>query len=520
MQYKFSILMVLYFFIIIYMQGARYPSNIFHPFFLILCLHFFGQGRFRFFFLILFTIILAFDAYYALIFRNTTSMGIISSILETTVAEAKSVLTTLLPKIILILLITIFLVFLSANELGKSKISRKYSALLLAIYLFIGIPCYLFLITKYSVRYRMLYKDAPVLMVQYIIGYHFSPVLGTLSSIAGYYYEMYDIKNYSERERILPEGVSLNPQYNHPQNIYFVVGEAQCSRHMSIYGYPVKTTPFLDSLYNTSNEQLSVYREVYSPACVTRDALRILLTFATPRLSSPYFAHKNLIEMANDAGYQTLWLTSQNVKGGLYDSYAARIARSSNIYHFNGEEDLDLISTVKGQNQPDVKQFYFINLLGSHSAYFGRYDDVDEKQIQGDGIITDYDRSIHHTDRFIREFYKMTEKDTSSVFVYISDHGEIPSLQGHGFLGKGSSQFEVPFFIINRSKMPIDSIVNKYLIPGKNRLNSLSVTYILSELLGYSISEELLKHVHVESNYVYHIDNKFYEFKQIEAENE
>ena len=304
------------------------------------------------------------------------------------------------------------------------------------------------------------------------------------------------------------------------------MGEAQWSNHMSIYGYHLKTTPFLDSLYQTSDHRLTVYHDVFAPASITRDVFRLLLTFATPQQSSPFFTHKNLFEMAYDAGYQTLWITNQDLRGGLHESYAAMIARSSNIYRLNDwmldrklPEDLQLIPIVKEYNRPD-KQFYFINLMGSHATYSNMYDDIDKEHIPGSGVISDYDRSIHHTDRFMREFYKIIKKDTSSVFVYLSDHGEIPAQSGHGFLGKGSSQFEVPFLIINQSKINIDDLVNKYRIPENNKLNSLSVIYILSELMGYSISDKLLEYVRQQSIFIYHVDGKCYEYKQIEAENE
>lgn len=522
-QFKFTIITVLYFCIITFFQIGHlkvfwYPINILNAISLLLYLFLFGRGRFRYFFLIIFSVLLTLDAYYAFFFHRGVSIGIIASIFETTSAEAKGVMKVLFPGSLVLLSITTFLILLSANELGKLKMRRKYGVILLAVYLFVGIPGYMFLYTNYSPKYQEWFKDAPVLTFQEITTRQSSLLYGTLSSIAAYYYERREVQRYSEDwERSLPDGISLN-QHGTPQKIYFIVGESQWRKHMSIYGYPIKTTPFLDSLYQVSDD-ITIYRNFFSPACITRDALRILLSFATPQKSSFFYIYKNLFELANDAGYKTLWMTSQDaVHSGLHDSYASKLVPSSNVYHHNRGNDLQLVSIVKREKLPDMKQFYFINLYGSHTNYTN-YDDTDKAHISDNGIIADYDRTIHHTDRFMRNFYKMIENDSSSVVVYISDHGEILELKGHGFLGKGSSQFEVPLLTINHSNIPIDSLVNKYIVPGKDRINTLIVTYILLELMGYTISDEQIDFIRQQSNYVYHVDGKWYEYETIEAEN-
>jgi len=367
----------------------------------------------------------------------------------------------------------------------------------------------------------MLFQEAPFSAVQRIVSCKFTLLYGCLSTVAEYYDEMYETKKYTHTLRTLPEGISLNLQDHHPSKIYYVVGESEWRKHMSIYDYPIQTTPFLDSLYNVYDSPLTVYQDAFSPASGTRDAFKILLSFATPQQMSHFYRYKNIIELASDADYQTLWITAQdNLHGGFHDSYASLVVRMSDIYQFSAEGDLHLPDIVQEFYQPDTKQLFFINLSGSHFLY-DNFDNIDQEKIPGNGLITDYDRTIHHTDRFMRTLYKMMEKDTSSVFVYISDHGEYLPLKGHGFLGKGTSQFEVPFLIINHSNIKsIDSIVNKYYIPEKSKINTMSVTYTVLELMGYSITHDFVEHVQQQSNYIFHGNGVCYDYDQIELENE
>ena len=527
-NYKYTILTMLYFCVITHWQIRQmsiyqnyYIINVFNTLSLVLYLHLFSRGKLRFLFLSIFALLITIDAYYGFVIEGVVSMGIISSILETNSNEAFAVSRSLFPGAVILLSITVFLVFMSANEFKKLKISRKYSAMLLVVYVFAGIPSFLILMTSGKFWYKPLFKDKPVLTAQYIVNNQFSLLYGTLSNVSAYFYEMHHIKNYLKDERTLPEGISLNLKNELPQKIYFVIGEAQYRQHMSIYGYPIKTTPFLDSLYQSSDNRLSVFHDAFSPAPLTRDALRMLLTFDTPQHSSSFTKYKNLIEMAKNAGYQTLWITGHNTinEGSLWESYAAYIARMADFYYFRWNEDLHLFSIVEKQNNPDAKQFFLINLTGSHAPY-DNFDEFDKQQIHGEGTIADYDRTIHQTDRFIQKFYNMIKNDSSSVFVYISDHGEFLPNMGHGFLGKGSAQFEVPFYTVNCSKTDINGVVTKYIIPEKNKINTLSMTYILSELMGYYISKEQIEYVRQESDYIYHVDGKYYEFDKIELENE
>ena len=520
LRFKFTILILIYLAAVLYFQNRLYPVCILNAVSLLLYLHLFCRGRFRLFFLIPFSILLTFEAYYAFFFHSVVTLGILASIFETTVTEASSVFKTLIPGTIIIGSITFSLVFLSSKELNQLKLSRKWSAILLILYVFIGIPLYLRREINKKFQFQVLFRESPIPISQYHISNGFTLVYGTMITVVAHQQEIKNVKEYVGGNRILPDGIILKNEMNVPEKIYFVIGESQWREHLSVYGYSVKTTPFMDSISKACPDQVFVYPNVISPACLTRDVFRLLLSFATPQHSSPFYTQKNLVEMANDAGYQTLWITNQSSRG-VFDTYASMIAKSSEYFYYNDKDrdDLILIPVIKEKIQPDFKQFFLINLVGSHSSYKDRYDEIDQKHISGNDVISDYNRTIHHTDRFMKDLYELIKNDSSSLFIYISDHGEDVKSEGHGFLGKGTAQFEIPFIVINNSDVPVDSMIMKYKDSENNSMNTLNINYIISEMMGYSISEETIQFVQEQSQYIFHVDGNYYRYSDIEKEN-
>lgn len=72
---------------------------------------------------------------------------------------------------------------------------------------------------------------------------------------------------------------------------------------------------------------------------------------------------------------------------------------------------------------------------------------MDVESIEGDDVVVDYNRTIHHTDRVLEALYNTVKDDKSSVIAYFSDHGEIIG-KGHGFLDEGTEWFEIQMITI------------------------------------------------------------------------
>ena len=354
-----------------------------------------------------------------------------------------------------------------------------------------------------------------------VITERFPLIYGQIISVIAFLQEKQQEKKYLLLNRTLPEGVFWEDTDGLPEKIFFVLGESQYRKHLSLYGYEVQTTPFLDSLYRASSN-MTVYDAV-SSGCTTMDVARHLFTFATPNNNlNPFFENKNLIELANDAGYQTVWLSNQTT----FETWGTITTHFSSLAHdvyFTGYEetskrisDLKLIPKLREKYNKNTKQFFVINLQGSHGGYSNKSDEIDRKAIPGNSVTNQYDRSIHHTDRVLREIYNVVKADTSSVLCYISDHGQSLDMGGHGMINGGFRQFDVPMFVINQSKIDVDAIIDRYFLHDKNRINTLSVTNILAELMGYSFSDEVISEVRAESNYIFHVNWQVYKWDELE----
>lgn len=280
------------------------------------------------------------------------------------------------------------------------------------------------------------------------------------------------------------------------------------------------------------------YSKAIAPATLTRYVVPIILSFSTPKNQNLFYKNKSVIDLANDADYQTMWLSSQD-KVGLNDTSIGMIGTHASYSSFasgNNIDDLDLVALAKERLKKNEKQLVVFHLVGSHAGYRSRYDKLDEDAIFETTIyeaplnndeskfktdtktILDYNRAIHHTDRVLNDIYKLMISDnTPSLLLYISDHSEIIGF-GHGFSAHGTKQLDVPFIYINNSSLSIDSIVEKYITPELFKLNSSNLIYILSEILGYKVSDELVKKALNEGLYIFYADNKVYDYNYLKKE--
>ena len=533
-KHKFTFVLFLYLFIIAYFQihfseviSHKYESILIslNVLSLIIILHFISKSK-RIVAVILnvvFAILITFEAYYGFFFKSIISVGVVSSVMEANQQEAVFVIKELAVKYLLLFGLSFFLIFQSTKELKKSNFSVKWGLLLLICYHFIAFPLYVHRRVKKEELFSSLFKDTPALAYQIALSQKCPLIYGQLSSVVAYYGERYQLKRYPHQNRSLPEGLFVNDQRSLPEKIFLIIGESACRKHMSVYGYDVPTTPFLDSLMQTTSEVL-IYDGV-SPANLTRNAVRLLLTFATPMDMQPANTQKNIIELANDAGYQTFWLSNQP-NYGWHSNFSALLSTLAHDAYFTGHEpefetvqidDLTLIPILRDKYRENTKQFFLIHLMGSHFDYTFRSDETDHIYIKGDDRISKYNRSIHHTDRMMREIYRiMNHQDTSSILYYVSDHGQSFEFLGHGFLDSSTSQFEVPMVVINQTKVNVDSIANKYYLPDKSWINTLCSTNIIAELMGYSFTDEFVDHVREQGKYIYHVDSQVYKFENLE----
>lgn len=487
----------------------------------ILLIHVLSKIKYSLIPTILLGILIAFNAYFAFLYGSIMGVGGLTSILETHKEEAISMIGNELFYGLIIFGIAIFLTLKCRTELAKSKISLKISLSLLIIYTFLVLPVAIGARIKINIEGN-LFRLNPTYIGQLRVNQHAPFLYGNIASIIGYIEEQRKIRGYAKNtERYLPKGVSFNESKQRPLKIFFVIGESSTRDHYSLYGYSKKTTPFLDSMYqNTSS--LNKYNGI-APAAMTPVVLEFSLSFSTRGYENIFYEQKNMMELATMAGYESFWISSLS-KTGYFKNGIAYIAGCATHTYFHHTEDLkigddlELVEKVWRLYDKDKTQLFVLHLTGSHLDYKDRIDDRDRLALPGkDDVLQNYDRSIHHTDRVLREVYKLVEKDSLSIMYYMADHGEIIG-RGHGLWANGARQYRVPLLTIHKG-YPMDSIMQKYIDPETNLLNISNTIYMLGEAMGYDISQENVEHAVEDGKYILQLsDGKIRPYTELKEE--
>lgn len=464
------------------------------------------------------------DVFFAFYYKDYILFGILASILETNIDEAIGASVTMLPIWLSVFALCFILLFFAKKELKEIKFSIKRSLFSLGTYIIILISYLLY--STYTSSNHMLYVNfvANSLGELTILSKRYSPLIYyTFFDLGSYYKEMNGYKQYKINSRILPNGVTVNTKNTQLEKVYVVIGESSASKYFSLYGHPLKTTPFLDSLSLSEPDKILSYQGV-APAPLTREAIRLTLSFATPLHLDYFNKYKNIVELANDVGYESSWLSNQN-RGGTHETYTIMIANEANFQNFRIDvnEDFTLLKEVQLLQKENKKQIFFLHTLGSHFAYRDRADSIDVEKFMGNYKEVEYIRSIHHVDRFLRQAYDLIRNDTvPAALFYYSDHGELIG-RGHGFISNlttedNRAQFEVPIIAIRNEaakKIVTDEVFKKYYDARIQAINTHNMINIISECIGYELEDDFIKHSVEDGQHIYHVDARNYLYKDL-----
>lgn len=519
--YKFTVLCLAYFctISILALYIVSKPALI-NALSFILVLNILAKTRYSLWLSIILAFFVSFDAYFAFVYSNQVSVGTMASILETNSTEAAGVMSEAVLPALGVLIASLFLILMSQRELKESKLSRKLSVILLIGYWVVIMPTLAYWKIK-ALKYEDFIANFPVVGIHSVVASNFPLVYVDISTFIVYQHEMYQMRKFLGMEKTLPEGIDFNKEKETPDKIFFIIGESANRAHLSLYGYPHQTSPFLDSLSQIDASPLYHY-DAYAPASITRDALRIVLSYSTPRDVKPFFENYNIIDLANKAGYETVWISNQD-RVGESDSYIGFVSANATRSFYEKDfmkEDLKLLNYINEAYDPAKKQFFVIHLLGSHVPYNERYDDIDIQALPGNRSKTkEYDRSIHHTDRLLKGIYDVMKRGESSLMYYFSDHAELVENGGHGVLVFDKGLFDVPLVTINNTSMPVDSIVRRYVDKETSLINTSGSIYILSEIMGYDVTDDMVNKTVEDGKYIFHVDKNIYLYDSIDRKN-
>jgi heptose-I-phosphate ethanolaminephosphotransferase len=253
------------------------------------------------------------------------------------------------------------------------------------------------------------------------------------------------------------------------RTVVIVLGESTRRGNLSLYGYDKNTTPHLDA----RREQLLIFNAAVAAANQTVASVTMMLTTATVLDPNKFLQQPSIITAAKEAGYHTYWLSNQG-RVGTFESKISLVAHDADTLVYTNTEfygsvlDQQLLHPLEvALRDTYPHKLIVIHLQGSHQDYANRYPSqfdffkADQYQHSSDNpalsaqentVMAEYDNSIRYTDSILANMFAQLDKQSGSILLYASDHGErfyengVMSA-GHGYSLPTKTEFQVPFFI-------------------------------------------------------------------------
>lgn len=217
------------------------------------------------------------------------------------------------------------------------------------------------------------------------------------------------------------------------KDFILIIGESARRDYFQIYGYPIKDTPYLASTPATIVDGL------LAGGTYTVGSLRLMLTQADTKNWTPRY-DRNIIDLANSAGIETIWLSNQGFIGK-HDTPISAIGFKASIFQFptkrsydkNLLSDYHLIPKFRDLISQSHKgpRFFVLHTIGSHPDACQRILDMRDSYHTSDrrfDYLACYVSSIRKTDNFIKQIVatlKLQQEISHRPFsiIYFSDHG-------------------------------------------------------------------------------------------------
>lgn len=227
-----------------------------------------------------------------------------------------------------------------------------------------------------------------------------------------------------------------------------IVGESVRVDNMSLYGYTRSTTPQVEA----QRKQIKLFNQAISGAPYTALSVPLSLTADSVLSHDIHNYPDNIINMANKAGFQTFWLSSQSAfrqNGTAVTSIAMRAMETVYVRGFD-ELLLPHLSQALQQNTQQ-KKLIVLHLNGSHEPACSAYPQSSAVFQPQDDQDACYDNSIHYTDSLLGQVFGLL-KDRRASVMYFADHGleRDPTKKNvyfHGGREASQQAYHVPMFI-------------------------------------------------------------------------
>ncbi len=315
-----------------------------------------------------------------------------------------------------------------------------------------------------------------VLFASHTHDYSVAPLDRAFWNTFGYIHDYQQKKDAAEKMAALDLGELKLTKTFKGLNLVVIIGETLRRDYLHCYGFPLNTTPKLDSLLLEGN--LIQLNNVVSSAPNTISSLTKVLTFKTFDNDKQWYEYPSICSTFSKSGYWVQWTSNQESTGSFIQEINILAEQSDETDFVNDRSidaehnehltyyDEDVIPALKTYNdiiktQPEKKNLLqIVHLIGSHPIYKKRFpktfakfqaEDVPlRRSASKDQIVADYINSVYYNDYVVSEIIKHYQKE-QAIVIYFSDHGEIiyddprnPDLCDHGMI---KSALRVPFFV-------------------------------------------------------------------------
>ncbi len=253
------------------------------------------------------------------------------------------------------------------------------------------------------------------------------------------------------------------------ERIVVVIGESASRSHLSLYGYPLPTTPRMDTV------SVGLYRfdDAVASSTATAENIPRLISFMTDEPSSgEWYEYSSLLQIFHRLGYKTYWLSNQEYTG-TWSNLSSILSSDADVVKYVGSMDSDdhylyryddalLPEWESTLASGDSLQLTFLHLMGSHFQYHNRYPKSQKRFSASDimanlprkwldaekaDIVACYDNSILYTDSILSIVADDIRKsDIPTVMIYVADHGE-NVYDDRDYRGRDPKFVKVPFIV-------------------------------------------------------------------------
>lgn len=325
------------------------------------------------------------------------------------------------------------------------------------------------------------------------------------------YHDLKYLKDLIQDLPPLPDADSISSTHA-ASTVVIVIGESASRIHWSIYGYPLSTTPRISAM----SDSLYIMSDVIGSSTSTSLNMENILTLRnddTPEGNTLHYPR--LIDLFNEAGYKTFWLSNQEKSGLISNLSAALVSNANEINYVGAQSSEDLLISQyddvllpflrKALHDESKYKMIFLHLHGSHVIYSSRFprearyftaDSIKESRgnmgFSDDeaSTIAEYDNSIRYTDELLGDMLdeiRMSPEPT--VFIYFSDHG-VNVYDSGKIHGRGERYVMVPTIVYLNSTYRHDNpdIVAALERAVKLPISTATLAYPLMTLTGTTYS--------------------------------